>query len=312
LSKFADNVVKIAEPPRRPLPVFGRAIALCALASMASLVLATAPLLAADDAPAPKPITPAEAALVTPKQAALMQQQFSALAPQQKGVTDVYAIGVAGWAEQTVFKKELDGALAAIEAVLPLKGKMRLVNHPDTAKTIPLASRQNVAAAVRAVGRIMDKAEDVLILFMTSHGATSGIGLQLPGFAVDFAPAEVAAILKKEGITNRVVIVSACYAGVFVKPLANEDTIVVTAADDKNTSFGCSSERDWTYFGDAFFNHGLKPGADFKTAFDRARMLIQGWEIMDRGSPSNPQGHFGPALVRKLQPLFGTAARAGQ
>jgi hypothetical protein len=291
---------------------FSRVMVLWAAVSAASLLALDAPVLAAEKIAAPPPLSAAETLLVTPQQANLMLGQFSALAPQQQGVTDVYAIGIAGWAEQTVFMKELDGALASLETVLPLKGQLRLINHPDTVAKFPLASRQNIAAAVRAVGRIMDKEEDVLVLFMTSHGATSGIALQLPGdISVDLAPAEVAAVLKKEGIKNRVVIVSACYAGVFVKPLANDDTIVMTAADDKNTSFGCSSERDWTYFGDALFNQSLKPGANFNTAFERARTLIQGWEMMDRGSPSNPQGHFGAALMRKLQPLF-EAARARQ
>jgi hypothetical protein len=46
------------------------------------------------------------------------------------------------------------------------------------------------------------------------------------------------------------------------------------------------------------------PGTDFHSAFDHARILIQGWELMDRVSPSNPQGSFGSALVAKLAPIF--------
>jgi hypothetical protein len=51
---------------------------------------------------------------------------------------------------------------------------------------------------------------------------------------------------------------------------------------------------------------------DFQQAFDHARALIQGWELMDRGRPSNPQGHFGPALVAKLAPFFARPASAGR
>ena len=120
--------------------------------------------------------------------------------------------------------------------------------------------RVNFAAAVRAIARVMDRQEDVLVLFLTSHGSTDGIALRLPGLVSNgLAPEDVAAVLDREGIRNRIVVVSACYSGVFVKPLANDNTIVLTAADDKSTSFGCSSEREWTYFGDAFFNQHLKP-----------------------------------------------------
>jgi hypothetical protein len=203
-----------------------------------------------------------------------------------------------------VFRKELDGALAVMGRVLPLKDRtIRLSNHPDS--SLPLADHKNFAAAVRAVAQVMDKTEDVLVLLMTSHGATNGIALQLPGKHVAIlTPQEVATVLKNEGIKNRVVIVSACYSGVFVKPLADDDSIVLTAADEKNTSFGCAPGRDWTYFGDALFNQSLQPGVDLKYAFSRARLMIAGWERMDRVAPSNPQGHFGPSLVEMLAPVF--------
>ncbi len=146
----------------------------------------------------------------------------------------------------------------------------------------------------------------MLLLLMTSHGDPNGFGLRLPSEVVsDLTPQEVATVLEHEGIKNRIVIVSACFSGTFVPPLANDTTIVLTAADAKNTSFGCAPERDWTYFGDALFRQSLRPGRDFQQAFDNARVLIQGWELMDGGArPSNPQAHFGPALVAKLAPLF--------
>ena len=121
-------------------------------------------------------------------------------------------------------------------------------------------------------------------------------------------PQEVAAVLDREGIKNRVVIVSACYSGTFVPPLANDNTIVLTASDAKSTSFGCAPERDWTYFGDALFRQSMRPGRDFQRAFDNAaRSLISGLELMDRARPSNPQAHFGPTLVAQLR----TAGPAG-
>ena len=102
---------------------------------------------------------------------------------------------------------------------------------------------------------------------------------------------------------------SACYSGTFVKPLANDNTIVMTAADAAHPSFGCSSKRTWTYFGDALFNQSLRPGVDFEHAFDNARILISGWELKEHLEPSNPQGHFGPALVKKIAPLFAADVR---
>ncbi len=43
------------------------------------------------------------------------------------------------------------------------------------------------------------------------------------------------------------------HSGVFVGPLANENALVITAADFDHSSFGCQDKVKWTHFGDAFF-----------------------------------------------------------
>ncbi|MFY9770810.1 MAG: C13 family peptidase [Xanthobacteraceae bacterium] len=252
----------------------------------------------------------AQVTQVEKSQPRLLQEQFAQLTPSRKGETEIFTLAVAGWADQDVFVKELDGALEALGSVLPIKGRtVRLINRRDTVTRVPLANFPNYKAAVHAIGNVMDKDNDVFVLVMTSHGEQTGFALQLPGGVAELTPQQVAAALDGEGIKNRVVIVSACFSGIFVPPLANDNTIVITAADAKHTSFGCAPERDWTYFGDAFFHQSLHPGADFENAFDHARVLIHGWEMMDQATPSNPQGSFGPALVAKLMPLFATNPR---
>jgi peptidase C13-like protein len=246
------------------------------------------------------------AAQVEKAQPSLLQTAIEQLRPQTPGTTDVYALGVAGWAELDVFVKEIDGALGALGQILPIQDRsVRLINNRETVDTAPLASRRNFAAAVHGIAERMDKDEDVLLLVMSSHGNATGFSLQLPAGSTQLlTPHEVKGVLDAEGIKNRVLIVSACFSGTFVAPFANDDTIVLTAADEKSTSFGCAAQRDWTYFGDAFFRQGLHPGTDLRRAFDHARILIRGWEMMDRLPPSNPQAHFGPALTVKLDPVL--------
>jgi len=74
-------------------------------------------------------------------------------------------------------------------------------------------------------------------------------------------------------------------------------------ADHRSTSFGCSNEREWTYFGDALFDRNLQPEVSLEDAFLSAKLTIGQWEARDGLTPSNPQGHFGPALVAKLAQL---------
>ena len=248
---------------------------------------------------------------ITQSQPKLLKAEVGKLTPHRKGETDVYAVGIAGW-PMDVFVKEVNGGLAVIGTMLPIKNRtLRLINHPATVATVPLATEENFAAAIHAVGSVMDKMNDVLVLLMTSHGDRKGFGLQPPLTTLELTPAKVATTLDHEGIKYRVVIISACFSGNFVPPLQNDSTIVMTAADANHTSFGCAPENDWTYFGDAFFRQSLQPGTDFQSAFDHARILIEGWEMMDRAPPSNPQGSFGPTVVAKLAPFF-AGARASQ
>ena len=96
-------------------------------------------------------------------------------------------------------------------------------------------------------------------------------------------------------------------SGVFVKPLASPDSIVLTAADENNSSFGCSNERDWTYFGDALFNDNMGTGVSLEDAFEKAKVRISQWEARDEAPPSNPQGFFGSSLSRMLHEKLGTS-----
>jgi len=292
------------------LSLLGKAVALTGVLCVAAAL----GVRAQDRTAGPRgPTRSSQLARLEQQQPALLQSEATVLAPHRKGETDIYAIGLAGWATLDVFAKEVDGGLTAIGRVLPIKDRtIRLINHPATVAYVPLATLHNFQAAVHDVGKVMDKENDVLVLFMTSHGDHNGVALQLPNQIVDLTPQDVAAAFKREGIKNRVVIVSACFSGIFVPPLQNANTIVLTAADATHTSFGCAPERDWTYFGDAFFRQSVQPGTDFQSAFRHARILIEGWELMDRAAPSNPQGSFGPALVAKLAPLFRSAQAVGR
>jgi hypothetical protein len=249
-----------------------------------------------------------DTAAIELSQPSLVEAEVKKLLPEQKGKADIYAIGIAGWSDQDVFIKELNGGLAALDKAMGLdRGTVRLVNHADTIETLPIASRTNFASAVHAVAKIMNRDEDVLLIFITSHGGPTGVGLRLSGaFSAILSPDHIATVLDREGIKNRVLIVSACYAGVFVKRLASPDSVVLTAADENSVSFGCSSERDWTYFGDAFFNQNLGAGVSLEAAFENAKGRISKWEARDEAPPSNPQGFFGSSLSKKLHLKLGT------
>jgi hypothetical protein len=97
-----------------------------------------------------------------------------------------------------------------------------------------------------------------------------------------------------------VIIISACYSGVFIPPIADADTLVITAADANHSSFGCEDKAKWTYFGDAFFNVALRRAKSLKEAFAVARALVRKRELRERFEPSNPRMAGGA----NVQPLL--------
>src|SRR5690606_7858608 len=117
------------------------------------------------------------------------------------------------------------------------------------------------------------------------HDADNGYGA--------ISPNRLREIFDRTGINNRLLILSACYSGVFVPRLRSESTAIVTAASAERSSFGCVADNDWTFFGDAMINRALRKPQPLRAAFDEARGLITSWEAQFPVRPSEPQVSIG-------------------
>jgi hypothetical protein len=82
-------------------------------------------------------------------------------------------------------------------------------------------------------------------------------------------------------------------------PRVSSDTIITAAAADK-TSFGCSDDRDLTYFGEAFYRDALPNAPTLKDAFEQAKKAIALREAQEHQKSSDPQAYFGSELQRVL------------
>src|SRR6185295_1744831 len=144
---------------------------------------------------------------------------------------------------------------------------------------------------------VMDTRRDTLFLFLTSHGDRALFAVEMAGERLaNLTPAMLRSMLDRSGIKNSIIVVSACHSGSFIPALASPTRMVIAAARADRTSFGCDDKREWTYFGDAYFNKALREETSFKRAFERARQLVQQWESNERLTPSLPQMMGGEAL----------------
>jgi hypothetical protein len=235
------------------------------------------------------------------------------MASQRPHRPDVFFVGFAGVADQKVFAEELKLTERVVSERYGAAGRsLLLVNDKRDHDSWPIATVEGLRRALARVGARMDRAEDVLFLMLTSHGSDD------PSLSVSngtwpleqLSGHELRAALDASGIRWRVIVISACHSGAFIEPLANENTIVLTAAAKDRTSFGCSDENDLTYFGQALMRDALPHADSLASAFERAKQLVAEREQREKLQASLPQAYFGSAISSYWKQVEGT--RRGQ
>ncbi|MEO5494236.1 MAG: C13 family peptidase [Sphingomonas sp.] len=235
-----------------------------------------------------------------------LDKALGALGSQKPGVVDAYVV-VVGLDSDPIFGRE------AREAGKVLSRRYNAVGHTivlagtdgNGPSTLPNGSPRNLAVALARVAELMDKKQDVLVLYTAGHGAKVGLAYHDAddGFGI-IPPARMARIFDELGIKNRLLILSACFSGIFVPSLSSDTTALFTAASADRTSFGCQSDRDWTFYGDAMINNALRQPVPLAKAGENAQALIAKWEGMNSDiTPSQPQIAIGGKVSTWLTPL---------
>jgi hypothetical protein len=256
---------------------------------------------------------PGSAEQVWGRQPAMVDQ---ALAKLRRGVPDnidAYALVFGADGNEDVFRNEAEYVDQLLRQRFAMDGRsLSLINHPDTTDVTPLATLSNLRRALAGIAARMDRDEDVLFLFATTHGTEDHqLYVDLDPLPLDWiAPQDLRAALDDAGITWRVLVVSACYSGGFIDALKSPTTLVVTAARSDRTSFGCGTDSEITYFGRAYFVDALNRTTDWIAAFEIAKELVLEREKAQDFEPSEPQIEIG-ALVGPRLAAWRDALRAG-
>lgn len=235
----------------------------------------------------------------------LIAEAVEAMPPQRPGQPDLYVIGFAGDGTEDVFRNEVLYLEQLMAGRFQAQRVLGLVNHPDSlghATARPLATLDNLSQALAAVGAAMDPDEDLLLLFITTHGTEDHelVATLPPVVDEGIGPAALASAIEASGVGNRVVVVSACFSGGFLPALRAREAVVITAARKDRTSFGCGTASQVTYFGQAWLVDALNHHDDFVAAFNDARRRVAAREAADGFTPSLPQIHVG----RRIRPVL--------
>jgi len=236
---------------------------------------------------------------------------LAALQPQRRGTVDAYVVSVA-LDSDPVFSREAREAGKVLTRRYGAEGRAVTLAGPDGRSAgLAKGSLTSLTLVLARIAELMDPAEDVLVLYSTSHGAPVGLAYHEgdSGYGI-LSPSRLGIVLGELGIKRRIVLLSACHAGVFVPFLSSPDTVIVTAAAAERTSFGCQAENDWTFFGDALVNNALRKPQPLAAAASEARALIAGWEAGEGLEPSLPQAVFGTSVDQWLPALDARMPRA--
>jgi hypothetical protein len=135
------------------------------------------------------------------------------------------------------------------------------------------------------------------LVYFSSHGSPDGLVL---GEAT-LSPDSLRTILNNTCADRpTVVIISACFSGVFVKPLAAPNRMILTAARPDRTSFGCGATNRYPYFDQCVLSSW--PGtSDFPGFGHAVQACVAAREKKEHmAPPSEPQLWIGPSVASSL------------
>lgn len=138
------------------------------------------------------------------------------------------------------------------------------------------------------------------LIYFSSHGAPTGVVVD-----DNILPPGVLGEILDRTCADRptVVVISACFSGVFVPELAGPNRMVLTAARRDRTSFGCGETNRYPYFDDCFLQ--MSPQSrDFPALAQGVQTCVAARELKEgMRPPSEPQLFIGPQL-RPMLPLY--------
>lgn len=168
----------------------------------------------------------------------------------------------------------------------------------------PRPDKTDIDGVYDVLASLSTQAPDGCLVYFTSHGGPDGV------LVADelLAPLTLGAMLDQAcGQRPTIVVLSACFSGVFLPAIAAPNRMVLTAARADRSSFGCGASDRYPYFDDCFLR--VFPAThDFAALGPAVQACVARRETETRMSPpSEPQLSIGAAL-RPLLPLYALPA----
>lgn len=205
--------------------------------------------------------------------------------------------GVAMDDRSEAFRHDVLLAESVVRTIDPQAVVLRLVNPvPGQDADLPYATPDNIAQVLQALATLARPQDKVMVL-LTSHGA--------PGFLAVHAGMQPQSLVSSMDLRRwlaplqdrpTLLVISACFSGSLIAPLAHKQRIILTAAAANRASFGCDSKSDNTYFIKALLREPDLLNLSLRELMPRALAGVEQLETaMQLAPPSHPQAFYGEA-----------------
>lgn len=188
-----------------------------------------------------------------------------------------------------------DVVAGLLAAGLPRDGMVDYSLRPD------VTSPTTAVEALEGITKAAARSPNGCLLYFTSHGSPEGIVF---GPDATLTPLALAGMVRQWcGTKPTVVVISACFSGVFTGALQAPNRMVLTAARRDRTSFGCGANETYPWF-DGCVIESLPQAPDFLALAALTRTCVTRRET-EAGVelPSEPQLSVGAEMQMRLPTL---------
>jgi hypothetical protein len=162
----------------------------------------------------------------------------------------------------------------------------------------PAAQLTDFSTIASSLWDLSSRAPAGCLIYFTSHGTPGGI---IVSDRVVDADKMAAMVDHSCGSKPSVIVMSSCFSGQFLSPLAGDNRVVITAARPDRTSFGCGESDQYTFFDDCFLR-ALPLAGDFALLGGKVRECVAfREEQMQATPPSEPQMSVGKNVAATLR-----------
>lgn len=148
---------------------------------------------------------------------------------------------------------------------------------------------------------------DLVVVAWSTHGSPGRIFSKFRETEVDFGPEAMQYVQQTLATLPTLYLLSSCYSGSMIPYLATEHSVIITAANDSQPSFGCSPESRNSWFVRALKEVALASAGPLSEMswldiYQLTQDLVTDWEVATGLEPSQPQMFVG----HKVDPaMFG-------